>query len=59
MTGETLSPQQAATLHDGLISRAVEDRLLLPILLYKTARAAGVPERSRMTAAELARALRN
>jgi hypothetical protein len=54
---ETMTMAQATKVHDGLIARAVEDVLLLPIVLYTAARAAGIEQRSVMTGAQLARAL--
>jgi len=53
-----LTAHEAQQLQDGLIGRAVEDRLLLPIVLYKTARTAGVATRGAMTYAELEHALK-
>jgi hypothetical protein len=52
-----LNSADAARLQDGLIARAVEDDLLMPILLYRTARFAGIRGRASMTSGELARAL--
>jgi hypothetical protein len=52
-----LTPAEASLLQNGLIGRAIEDQLLLPIVLYKTARAAHLDDRASMTSDELARAL--
>jgi hypothetical protein len=47
----------ADQLRTALVTRAVEDRLLTPIVLYKAARAAGIEARASLTSAELAREL--
>ncbi len=41
----------------GLLSYGVEERLLLPVLLYRAARDAGISDRSTMTSTELRAAL--
>jgi hypothetical protein len=57
MPTTNLNPADAFLLQNGLIGRAVEDQLLLPIVLYKTARAADLEGRASMTSEELAHAL--
>jgi len=59
MNHPKLSPAEAALLQEGLIGRAVEDRLLMPIVLYRVARAADLESRFAMTSAELTKAVRS
>jgi len=47
----------ADQLRTALVTRAVEDRLLTPIVHYKAARAAGIAGRAALTSTQLAREL--
>ncbi len=57
MSKTPLTNEEAARLQDGLIGRAIEDRLLLPIVLYKVACSARLDHRATLTCAELADAI--